>query len=227
MARSHGKLLVGIWIDPDFLDLTALEQWAFMMLLSQPKLTMVGSLDYQPARWAQLAVGLTHEDVSNAIVGLEDAGFVCVDHATEELLIRSMTRHDGLRTKNPKLMKGLWGQWTGIASRALRKVAVDNMPDEMFDGTEPEGAARMRRSARMDWAIEKASNGQSPTQPLEQSPRLPPSTTHRPPSAVAQSPLVDFTPPPMERIPEDLAALGIQKARELRDRHLKSIGEPA
>jgi hypothetical protein len=46
-------------------------------------------------------------------------------------------------------------------------------------------------------------------------------------SEVATAIAPDFTPPPIDRIPADLAALGIQQARELRERHLKSIGEPA
>lgn len=154
MARSHGKIVVGVWIDPDFIDLRPLEQWAFFMLLSQPKLNLVGCIDYQPARWAQLAEGLSTEDVEKALGGLEVAGFVCIDRDTQELLIRSMTKHDGLRTQNPKLMKGLWGQWGGIASRVLRGIAVDNMPDALFDtDAVPEAAERMRRSDRMDWSF--------------------------------------------------------------------------
>lgn len=184
MARSHGKILVDIWIDPAFIELRQIEQWAYFMLLSQPKMNLVGCIDYEPARWAQHATDLTPEAVADALVGLECAGFVCIDLDTRELLVRSMTRHDGLRTNNPKILKGLWGQWKGIASRMLRKIAVDNMPAALFETEDcPPAALQERRSARTDWAIGRAMDQQS----ADQSFRPPPSTIHRPPSADAQS----------------------------------------
>lgn len=184
MARSHGKILVDIWIDPDFLALDPMAQWSYMMLLSQPKLSLVGSIDYEPHRWSQLANGLTQRRLEGALSRLEYAGFVCIDHTTREVLVRSMTRHDGLRTNNPKLLKGLWGQWKGIASAGLRKVAVDNMPDALFDTDDtPPAAEHLRRSERIDWAIATAPNAQS----AHQSFRPPPSAVRRPPSADAQS----------------------------------------
>lgn len=186
MARSHGKILVTIWIDEDFTSLLPMEQWAFKMLLSQPKLNLVGCIDYQPGRWAQLARGLTPEDVVNALDGLEVAGFVCIDRVTNELLVRSITKHDGLRTNNPKLMKGLWGQWTGIASRMLRKIAVDNMPDALFDGPlVPESATQMRRSTRMERPIV------NPIEPANSDANEPPSSFLHPTSAFHQRPIAD------------------------------------
>lgn len=156
MARSHGKILVDIWLDPDFIRLQPLEQWAYFMLLSQPKMNLVGCIDYEPHRWAQHAGGLTEEAVAEAMIGLECAGFVCIDLTTRELLVRSMTRHDGLRTNNPKILKGLWGQWKGIASRMLRKIALDNMPDALFETDDcPAVAQKERRSPRTDWAIDQ------------------------------------------------------------------------
>lgn len=184
MARSHGKILVDIWIDPDFIRLGQMEQWCYFMLLSQPKLNLVGCIDYEPHRWATKAHGITEADVKEAVVGLECAGFVCVDLDTAELLIRTMTRHDGLRTNNPKLLKGLWGQWKGIASPMLRKVAVDNMPERLFETEDcPSSALQTRRSAPTDWAIEYTLDGQSDARSF----RPPPSTTHRPTSAPDQS----------------------------------------
>ena len=180
MARSHGKLLVTIWIDDDFTDRTPLEQWAYAMLISQAKLNLVGVIDYQPGRWAQLAAGLTTDAVIDALEGLEVAGFVCIDRDTNELLVRSTTKHDGLRTNNPKLMKGLWGQWTGIASRVLRQIAVDNMPESLFDASfVPESAQRMRRSARMERPIVNATERANE----------PPSAFHHPTSDTRQRPI--------------------------------------
>lgn len=178
MARSHGKILVDVWLDPDFIAMDVAAQWAYFMLLSQPKLTLVGSIDYRPNHWAEFSPALTTAAVDDAVTALEAHRFVCVDRGTEELLVRSMTRHDGLRAGNSKLLKGLWSAWKGIASVGLRKVAVDNMPDSLFGTPEtPKAAEEMRRSERMDWAIEQAMDR----------PIAPPSTIHHPPSAVGRS----------------------------------------
>lgn len=178
MARSHGKILVDVWLDPDWVELDPQEHWTYFMLLSQAKLTLVGSIDYRPHHWSEYSRKLTPDRVHYSCGLLEDAGYVCIDIVTEELLVRSMTRHDGLRTGNPKLLKGLWTAWKGVASRGLRKVAVDNMPDPLFDpDITPPHAWEMRRSPRMDWSIER---------PTERSIE-PPSTIHRPITASAQS----------------------------------------
>lgn len=159
MARTYGKLLAAVWIDPDWCRLLRDEQWLFALLLSQPKLSLVGALDYRPARWAALSGDATLSAVEEALDGLEEARFVAVDRDTEEILIRSFTRHDGIPTGNPKLVKGLWGAWTEVASERLRKVAVDNMPEALFTDaaaqTAPALADRMRRSGRTDWVIDR------------------------------------------------------------------------
>jgi hypothetical protein len=204
VARAHGKILTDIWVDPDFLALGPLDQWAYFMLLSQPKLSLVGSMDYEPHRWTAKAAGLTPDALDWALYALERAGFVCIDRTTRELLVRSMTRHDGLRANNPKILKGMWGQWKSIASPGLRKVAVDNMPDALFDSVEtPNAAEHLRRSPRMDWAIEGAIRR----------PIGPPSAIHHPPPTVGQSdsrsvPDPTPTPPPRALVtPEAIAGL--------------------
>lgn len=211
MARKHGKILCAIWHNPEFRALTITEQWAFEMLLSQPRISLVGIIDYYPGRWALLAAGTTESDVERAIKGLEAAGFVCVDRDTQELLVRTFTRHDGIPISNPKLRKGLWGAWEAIASEALRKVAVDNMPDDFFEFARPPEADRMRRSARMQW---------TPDWAIESSCHLPPTSYHRPPSTVAQPHArPDLDPPPPQRIPDEHRDLAKDAIAHIRDEH--------
>ena len=138
---------------------------------------------------------------------------MCIDHETEELLVRSLTRHDGLRTQNPKLMKGLWGQWLGIASANLRKIAVDNMPDALFEGSVPVEAERFRRSARMDWPIDAQSDARSNL--------LPPSTILLPPTTDAQSDRPVDNPQAMT-----LASRAMRHVDEF-PRHLLTLVNPA
>ena len=213
MARSHGKILVEIWHDPDWRALNRCDQWTYFMLLSQPKLNLVGCIDYRPARWATLSDDATAADLAASLDRLEQAGYVCIDHETEELLVRSLTRHDGLRTQNPKLMKGLWGQWLGIASANLRKIAVDNMPDALFEGSVPVEAERFRRSARMDWPIDAQSDARSNL--------LPPSTILLPPTTDAQSDRPVDNPQAMT-----LASRAMRHVDEF-PRHLLTLVNPA
>jgi hypothetical protein len=186
MARSHGKLKCSIWQDPEFVALPPRCQWAFMLILSQPKLSLVGCLDYMPRRWAKLAEGMTVDALEAAVERLEDAGFVCVDRDTDELLVRSFTRHDGINAGNSKLLKGVWGAWTAVESARLRKVAVDNMPAELFRGDVPDEAQRFRRSERMDWVTDRTIEPGT-EQATDTTTLLPPSSTHLPPSTVTGS----------------------------------------
>jgi hypothetical protein len=186
MARSHGKLKVAIWQNPDFLGLPERCQRLFMVLLSQPKLSLVGCIDYMPRRWARLAPDSTTDAVEAAAALLEDAGFVCVDHDTEELLIRTFTRHDGISSANSKMVKGLWGAWSAVDSARLRKVAVDNMPDALFADGVPDEAERFRRSEPMEWVTDRAIL--RPDGPASDSTNLhPPSSNLHPPSTVGCS----------------------------------------
>lgn len=194
-------MLATTWVDPEFTALAPMEQWTYFMLLSQPRLTLVGSLDYRPHHWAEHAAGLTRAAVEASVGLLEDALYVVVDRCTEELLIRSMTRHDGLRTGNPKLMAGLWNAWAGVASRRLREVAVVNMPPDLFgQPSTPEAAEKIRRSARTDctigWPIDR-SNG-------------PPSNNRRPTSDVPQSARES------DRIDPDLRAQSLNVIRQMK-----------
>ena len=105
MARQHAKLLAAIWSDADFLALPSSAQRLYMLLLSQPKLSIVGCLDYMPARWARLAPDTTPHDVEQAARLLHERHFVVIDSMTEELVIRTLVKHDGVRaTANSNLL---------------------------------------------------------------------------------------------------------------------------
>jgi hypothetical protein len=156
MARTYGKLLAAAWIDPDWCGLTPLEQWLYALLLSQPKLSLVGVLDYKPGRWATLARGADTTLIDDTLAGLEDARFVVVDYDTDELLLRSFTRHDGIPATNERLVKGLWQAWTSTASAVLRKVVVDNMPEVLLGGDAPDAARHLRCSTPLRLPLERA-----------------------------------------------------------------------
>lgn len=157
MARSHAHLLSAIWSDPDWIALTAGAQRTYMLLLSQPKLTMIGLLDHLPSRWARLAADTTLASVEGDIAELEASRFVLVDPSTDEVLIRSLVRHEvnPSKTANPKWLAGLWSSWASIESRQLRAGAVENLPTSVWDSTKVAPPAEATRLRQTPWSRQK------------------------------------------------------------------------
>lgn len=137
MARSHGKVLAAIWRDDDWLKLTANAQRVYILLLSQPKVTLCGTLDLAEKRWARMASDSSLADINAALLELSDAGFIVADGITEELAIRSFVRHD-LNTgrMNLNLAKGFWRAWEGLESDVLRVEIMSEIPDDLWEKLE-------------------------------------------------------------------------------------------
>lgn len=223
MARSHGKILAKVWQDPDWTSLPPRAQWLYMLLLSQPKLSLVGCLDYMPGRWTRLAEGVSVDYVEDIVEHLEQTDYVVVDHDTDELLIRTFVRHDGIENGNVNLRKGMWGAWKAMQSADLRKVAVDNMPESLLDEHAPHEALEMSCSTPMERASERAlrrTSEQSSEQTSEPSLDLPPSSTslHTPAAGRPDERYVILDPPPTERIPQDHVDLARQQLAEIQAR---------
>lgn len=157
MARSFGKVFASIWGDDDFRSLSPDAQRLYVLLCSQSRLTLAGSLDLMPSRWAALANGTTVSDIEAALAELEGARFIVIDRATEELVVRTLVRHDlepGRLNRN--LIKGLWTAWSGILSETLRKVVVDNVPEIVWEKSgdlTPTDAQQMRTSPRLELPV--------------------------------------------------------------------------
>ena len=196
MARSHAKVLVQVWRDRDWTSLSIEAQWLYWLLLSQPKLTLVGSLEVTPGRWAAFAPNGSKAVVDAALIELEDAGKVIVDPDTDELLIRTFTTHDlDANRVNVNLARGLWGQWACIASDALRRFAVLLIPDATWEKLEqhaPSDATYIRRSAQLEPGEAYRLRPQ-PRPRFEPPPssHLPTDTPHPPGSTCSERPPVD------------------------------------
>jgi hypothetical protein len=191
MARRFARFTTDLNLDEDWRILLPREQWLFFILCIQPNLSLVGCMDYRPQKLAVLSAG-DRATVEAAADGLERSRYVCIDRETEEILIRSFTRHDGIQVANGKLRKGFWSAYRQVASAGLRKVAVDNMPEELFhpdfeDGI-PGEAVRFRRSERMDWRIES-----NPAERMDE-------RNDSPPCLPASLPPTDLHPPVAESV---------------------------
>lgn len=136
MARTHGRIMAAIWSDPDFIDMRATAQRMFMFLLSQPDLSHAGLLPMRVNRWAKKAGDLDSRAVRTELDYLAERDYVVVDEDTEEVLIRTMVRNDGVY-KQPKVMIRMREDARQIESPMLRaafRQELDRLPlEELSD----------------------------------------------------------------------------------------------
>lgn len=126
MARDRASINTNLWTDQDWRNLPTAEQHLYMMLLSHPTLSYAGVADWRTARLAAMTGDATPESITAAAEGLESARFVFVDPETEEILIRSFLRHDGL-LKQPKLSISMVNAYGAIASARIREVVTHEL----------------------------------------------------------------------------------------------------
>lgn len=126
MARGHGRILTSIWEDEDFNHLDEQQQRMYLFLISQPNLNHAGLLDLTLRRWSRKARGLTVAELEKRIAALEETRFVVVDDDTEELLIRSFVRNDGV-WRMPKVMGAMVSGALEISSRRLQQALLAEM----------------------------------------------------------------------------------------------------
>src|SRR5207244_2252978 len=110
---------VGIWADDEFKALSTLAKLLYVQLLSQPKLSYAGSLDLAAKRWARAHPDTSVGEIRAALAELDAARFLVVDHDTEEVLVRSLIRNDGI-FKQPNVLAAALREAFAIESLILR-----------------------------------------------------------------------------------------------------------
>ena len=126
MAREKANVQTSLWGNPEWKGLGVVEQWLYFHLLSHPRLSYAGVADWLPKRVAAASSGLTVDQVEQAGRGLQSARFVFVDESTDEVLVRSFLRHDGL-LKQPRLSVSMVNAFSGIASLNIQKIVVHEL----------------------------------------------------------------------------------------------------
>jgi hypothetical protein len=126
MAREHARILTRIWSDADFCALPVAEQRLYFQLLSQKNLSQAGVLPLQLRKLAKGSAETSEADVVAALKHLEAARFVFVDLDTEEVLIRSFIRNDGVM-KIPNVFKAALRAATTVESPLLREVLAEEL----------------------------------------------------------------------------------------------------
>lgn len=126
MARDRANIRTDIWNDDDFRRLSAQAQLLYLQLLTSATLTYAGVADWRPNRIAALANGRTPAEIDAAASELEQGLYIVIDEATEEVLIRSFLKHDGLLQK-PNVTKAMVTAYGQVYSLTLKGVIVHEL----------------------------------------------------------------------------------------------------
>lgn len=167
MAREHARILVSRRSEPDWQALLTDEQWLYDHLLTQANINNAGVLPLQVRKWARGSADMTMERIDQALVGLASKGFVLYDTDTEETLVRTFIRNDGIvkhrymlknalavarQTESPHLRRALAAELRRLGNPDADAVAAeleatpDRTPPERHSngipmGSEPESIA--------------------------------------------------------------------------------------
>lgn len=126
MARDHARVSLSVWADDDWRDLSPAAQHLYFVLLTQPSLSYAGVADWRPARLRALASPWRPDGFNRAAVELARQLYIVVDEDTEEVLIRSFVRHDGLM-KQRNMAVSMVRAYEAIASKGIRGVFVHEL----------------------------------------------------------------------------------------------------
>lgn len=207
MPRTHGRIMASIWNDPDFVGLPPGPQRLYMFILSQPDLSHAGLVPLRVGRWAKKVAGGTRESIEAEIALLEHARFVLADYDTEELLVRTFVRNDGVY-KQPKVMLRMREDARQIESAELRiafRAELDRLPlDELAENTKVQ-VSGVVDALLDDFADVSAypSEGVSDTHP--DTPHVRAGAFPQPPSPIPQAPAtVPATPGAAAAPPREL-----------------------
>ncbi|WP_199267531.1 hypothetical protein [Rhodococcus sp. JT-3] len=144
MAREFAPIKLSIWADDDWRELSIGAQHLYLVLLTSKTLSHCGVADWRPVRIAALAKGWTAVMVEESARELAERLYLVVDESTEEVLLRSFIRNDGLM-KQPKMAVAMGRAHDMIASSAIRGVVVHELQRLRLDFPELNG-----------WKAEKA-----------------------------------------------------------------------
>ena len=121
MARDRASIRIDMWGDGDWRDLSQDAQHLYMLLLSHPKLSYAGVTEWHPGKLAAMTNGVDAGKIMASGSALESHGFIVVEPSTDEVLVRSFIKHDGLM-KQPKLVVSMTTAYAAVASRRIQLV---------------------------------------------------------------------------------------------------------
>ena len=123
MARDHTRVNIDIWGDDDFRELPVDAQALYWLLWTSPDRTYCGAHEWRPGKLAQRAGDWTVDRINHAAEVLSQRLFLVVDITTEECLLRSWIKHDGL-WRVPNMAVTMATARASLGSKTLRGVVV-------------------------------------------------------------------------------------------------------
>jgi hypothetical protein len=139
MARSEARLKFGIWRDG--LDgLAPHARLLYVVLLTEPTVNHCGVGAVRPSKWATNA-GLEMDEMQTALEELVVGRYVVIDDRTEEILVRTMIRNDGVADQ-PNVLKGAIREALQTESPMLRRALaaeLRKLPAKGPDGVSKSG----------------------------------------------------------------------------------------
>lgn len=133
MPRDHGRILCSIWRDPSFKARSPEAQRLFMLLVSQDTINNAGVLPLTVVKWANCSAGTTVDDVQTALEELCTYRFTVVDSDTQECLVRSLIRNDGV-LKQPNVLRNALREAERVESPQLRRVLAAELRRVLAEG---------------------------------------------------------------------------------------------
>lgn len=159
MARNYGNVLTAIWrLDGDFVKRSASAQRLYLLLATQPEISACGVLPLRVRRWSALSPDGTESDVIQALKELEEHRYIVVDGDTEELLVRSFTRHDG-GYANPRRLPSIRDAADAIESSKLLVVLAGEF-DRLELAEQWRGKAKTQVNSHSDSQTDSQSIGE-------------------------------------------------------------------
>jgi hypothetical protein len=122
----HIRIKASIWLDEEFVSLPVAAQWLYLVILSQPGVTLCGVLQPAYKRWATFAMDAKTDDVEKSALILQERAFVQIDDDTDEMLIRTFVRH-GIALDSENAVVGMSRAFETIHSKHLRKVVIEEL----------------------------------------------------------------------------------------------------
>lgn len=152
MARDHARIKTSIWDDEDFTKLSIAAQHAYFLLTSNLGLSRCGVITYVPARYTHLADDLTEARLRKAVDTLAATRFAVVDNRTQELLIRSYVRHDGVLDRL-NMGKAVGTAYEAVVSQRIRDAIGGELRRLMTDRPDLAGWKGLAETSPMAHAM--------------------------------------------------------------------------
>ncbi len=126
MAREFARLLLSIRDDPGWQALTCLQQSAYCSIIASRDLSWAGVAPNLPSRFAGWSHELTVGRTRLAMDALAAARMIIVDDETDEVLVRTYIRYDGVLAK-PNITRAMVKAFHAVHSGRLRSSIVTEL----------------------------------------------------------------------------------------------------